>query len=232
LLPGEQFSFNGTVGRRTLKAGFKLAGVYKNGQHDTGLGGGICQVSTTLYNSALLADLPIRRRSNHSLPVPYVPLGQDATVDYGNLDLVFENSYPTPIAISSYYEPGRLTFRVLGQKQPGLSVKITRSRMEAHAAEVEHVRDPTLPAGVKRVVKPGSTYRRVATFRLVYMNGKLVKKEPLGHSIYGGMPRVVAVGTRLASPAGSPSVGAPVVPTVATPSRVPPSAGSATQTGG
>lgn len=195
LLPGERFSFNGVVGRRTLKAGFKVAGVYINGQHDTGIGGGICQVSTTLYNSVLLADLPIYRRSNHSLPVPYVPLGQDATVDYGNLDLVFENTYPTPIAISSYYRPGQLTFRVLGQKQPGLSVKIVRGRITSAPASVEHVPDPHLALGVKKVVKPGATFRSVSTFRMVYQDGKLVKKEPLGHSRYGGMPRVVLVGT-------------------------------------
>jgi len=199
LMPGEQFSFNGVVGRRTLRAGFKLAGIYKNGQHDTGIGGGICQVSTTLYNSALLANLPIRRRSNHSLPVAYVPLGQDATVDYGNLDLVFENTYATPIAVSSYYEPGRLTFRLLGQKQNGLAIKIVRAGMRYFPEETQQVPDASLPAGRRRTVKPGSALRLVSTYRLVYQDGKLVKREPLGHSRYGGMPRIVAVGTHPAA---------------------------------
>jgi len=196
LMPGEQFSFNGVVGRRTLKAGFQVAGVYINGQHDTGVGGGICQVSTTLYNSALLSNLAIHRRSNHSLPVAYVPLGRDATVDYGNLDLVFENTYPTPIAISSAYAPGRLTFRILGQKQPGLSVKIIQTGSSSSSMVTEHVTDPHLALGKKRVIKPGARFHSVSTQRLVYMDGKLVKKESLGHSRYGGQPRIVAVGAK------------------------------------
>ncbi len=206
LLPGERFSFNDVVGRRTLKAGFKVAGVYINGQHDTGVGGGICQVSTTLYNAALLSNLAIHRRSNHSLPVPYVPLGRDATVDYGNLDLVFENTYPTPIAVSSEYKPGELTFRILGKKPEGMSVKIIRGPMKWADEDVEQVQDPHLLVGKHRVLKPGSAHRSVSTVRVVYIDGKVVKREPLGRSHYGGQTRVVAIGTK------SPDVSNPVAP--------------------
>lgn len=195
LLPGEKFSFNGTVGKRTPQAGFKLAGVYKNGQHDTGIGGGICQVSTTLYNSALLANLKVRSRSNHSLPVPYVPLGRDATVDYGNIDLSFENTYNTPIALATKYSPGRLTFWILGQKQTGLVVKLRGEGFKSWSAPPKQVTDATLPLGKTRIVRPGSLGQSVRTYRLVYQNGKLVKKEPLGFSQYGGDSKIVAVGT-------------------------------------
>jgi len=195
LLPGEKFSFNGTVGKRTAQAGFQLAGVYKNGQHDTGIGGGICQVSTTLYNSALLANLKVRSRSNHSLPVPYVPLGRDATVDYGNLDLVFENTYNTPIALATKYSPGRLTFWILGQKQTGLVVKVEGEGLRSWSVPQKQVTDATLPVGKTRVVRPGSIGQSVRTYRLVFQNGKLVKKEPLGFSQYGGDSKIVAVGT-------------------------------------
>jgi vancomycin resistance protein YoaR len=195
-LPGESFSFNETVGRRTLKKGFQKAGVYINGQHDTGIGGGICQVSTTLYNSVLLANLPIERRSNHSLPVPYVPLGQDATVDYGNLDLVFKNSYPTPIAITSEYIPGKLTFRILGKKQNGLKVKIVREKVRTSPMVVSSVNDSKLAMGKTRIIRPGSSLRIYRTYRLVFVDGKLVKKESLGLSRYGGFSRIVAKGTR------------------------------------
>lgn len=222
LMPGDRFSFNGVVGRRTLKGGFKLAGVYVNGQHDTGVGGGICQVSTTLYNSALFADLKIRSRSNHSLPVPYVPLGRDATVDYGNLDLVFENTYSTPIALTSVYEPGRLTFRIFGQKQPGMSVKISQDRVVSRANEVRKVTDKTLPLGKFKVIEPGSIGRSVHTFRYVYQDGKLVRKERLGSSYYGGRARIIAVGSAIPAPKPIlPPTAIPVAPQTAAPAPLP-----------
>lgn len=223
LMPGDRFSFNGVVGRRTLKGGFKLAGVYVNGQHDTGVGGGICQVSTTLYNSALFADLKIHSRSNHSLPVPYVPLGRDATVDYGNLDLVFENTYPTPIALTSVYEPGRLTFRIFGQKQPGLSVKISQDRVVSRANPVRKVTDRTLPLGRVKVIEPGSIGRSVHTFRYVYQDGKLVRKERLGSSYYGGKTRIIAVGAAVPLPKPIlPPTPTPTAPQTAAPVALPP----------
>jgi vancomycin resistance protein YoaR len=213
-MPGETLSFNGIVGRRTLKRGFKLAGVYKNGKHDTGIGGGICQVSTTLYNASLLGNLKIRRRSNHSLPVAYVPLGRDATVDYGNLDLVIENSYTTPLAVVSQYEPGRLTFRLLGKRDPDLEVKITSKpgRTDRQPEEVETVNDPKLPLGVQKIVEPGSIRRSVLTYRKIYRGGRLVETQPLGASYYGGGTKIIAVGTGKPKP-GAPALGkTPVTP--------------------
>lgn len=219
VMPGERFSFNDTVGRRTIKAGFKEAGVYLNGRHDTGIGGGICQVSTTLYNAALFANLAIKRRSNHSMPVPYVPVGRDATVDYGNLDLVIENNNSAPIAIDSEYHPGRLIFRVLGTKQPGLTVKVTQGPRKSFASRERRILDPTLPVGKTRVIERGSSGHSLYTYRYVYQNGQLVQKETLGRSHYGGGIRIVAVGTRPAAPK-------PVVPPTTAPA-VPPTGGAA-----
>jgi vancomycin resistance protein YoaR len=206
LMPGERMSFNDVVGRRTLRTGFKLAGIYKNGKHDTGIGGGICQVSTTMYNASLLGNLKIRRRSNHSLPVAYVPLGRDATVDYGNLDLVVENPYTTPVAVVSEYEPGRLTFRILGKKDPSLEVKITTKpgRTDRRATETQYVNDPKLAKGLQKVVDPGSVFRSVLTYRKLYRDGKLVEIQPLGPSYYGGKEKIVAVGT--GAPVGRPAL--------------------------
>ncbi|HSI72080.1 MAG TPA: VanW family protein [Fimbriimonas sp.] len=194
LAPGEQFSFNGAVGQRTTRRGFKLAGVYLNGRHDVGVGGGICQVSTTLFNAALLADLDIVKRSNHSMPVPYVPVGRDATVSWGSPDLVLRNNYDFPIAFSSQYMPGQLTFRVLGKKLPGLSVKIERGKMSSWAAGVKTVTDRTLPPGRTKIVERGTGGYSVSTYRLVYQNGKLLRRDALGRSHYPGGPRIVAVG--------------------------------------
>lgn len=220
VMPGERFSFNETVGRRTIKAGFKEAGVYLNGRHDTGIGGGICQVSTTLYNAALFANLAIKRRSNHSMPVPYVPVGRDATVDYGNLDLVIENNNDAPIAIDSEYHPGRLIFRVLGTKQPGLSVKVAQGPRKSFPSREKRVLDPNLPVGATKVIERGSSGHSLFTYRYVYQNGQLVQKETLGRSYYGGGIRIVAVGTRPVAPK-------PAVPPTNVPPAMPPAGGAA-----
>ena len=209
LMPGESLSFNGTVGRRTTQAGFKLAGVYKAGKHDVGIGGGICQVSTTLYNASLFANLKIKRRSNHSLPVAYVPLGRDATVDYGSLDLVVQNDTDAPMGVVNTYQPGRLTFRILGKKDPSLKVKVVQEGGRSWGMPVRTVVDRGLPPGSRRIVEPGSSGHSVSTFRLVYRDGKLVERQALGRSSYGGGTRVVAVGP--AAPP-KPKVIAPVVP--------------------
>jgi vancomycin resistance protein YoaR len=194
LLPGEKLSFNGTVGRRTVKAGFKEAGVYKQGKHDVGIGGGICQVSSTMYNAALFANLKIRQRSNHSIPVAYVPLGRDATVDYGSLDLVLENNSSAPIGVTNVYQPGSLTFRILGKKDPSLAVKVVQEGESSWDIPEKTVVDRTLPPGARRITEKGSRGHAIRTYRLVYRDGKLVERQPLGRSNYGGGPRIVAVG--------------------------------------
>ncbi|MDR3687862.1 MAG: VanW family protein [Fimbriimonas sp.] len=212
VLPGEKISFNGVVGMRTIERGFKLAGVYKHGRHDTGIGGGICQVSTTLYNACLFSDLKILRRSNHSMPVAYVPIGRDATVDYGNLDLVVQNDKPYAIAISSYFEPGLLTFRVLGKKDPSISVKLEQVGAKSWDTGVQIVQDPKLPAGSKEVVEKGSRGHSVTTYRLVYKNGVLQDRQLLNHSYYEGGEKIVAVGPSMAVPV-LPKAGTRVLPT-------------------
>ncbi len=211
LAPGESFSFNGTVGRRTARAGFREAGVYINGRHDTGIGGGICQVSTTLYNVALFSNLKIQKRTNHSLPVPYVPVGRDATVNWGAQDLVFQNNYDTPIAVAASYQPGKLSFWILGKKKPGLEVKVEQGARKSWAGGTRTVVDRSLPPGARRVVEAGSTGHSVSTYRLVYQNGQLVKREPLGRSYYAGGARIIAVGPppRRMTP---PPAATPVVP--------------------
>lgn len=199
LMPGETMSFNNTVGPRTVETGYKLAGVYANGKQDVGIGGGICQVSTTLYNAALLSNLKIRRRSNHSMPVPYVPLGRDATVAYRSIDLQIQNPYETPIAITSAYAPGRLTFRVLGIKDTALKIEIVASGHTSRPTAVEQVVDPSLPAGTTKVIEEGSSGQTVNTYRLVYRDGQLVERQPLGQSNYRGAVRIITVGSKSAA---------------------------------
>lgn len=112
LQPGEQFSYNNVVGRRTREAGFVEAPVYVSGKESTGIGGGICQVSSTIYAAMLLAGIKADERHKHSLPVHYLPEGMDATVSYGTLDLKFTNPYPFPIIITTYADKGILTINI------------------------------------------------------------------------------------------------------------------------
>lgn len=208
LLPGEQASFNETVGRRTPANGFQIAGVYRNGRHDFDIGGGICQVSSTLYNAALFANLKVVRRSNHSMPVPYVPVGRDATVDYGVIDLVIKNDGNRPLAISSEYKPGKLTFRILGTKQPGLSVQIESSDHQSWDVGSTIVVDPTLRPGREKVVEKGSRGHSIYTFRVIKQVDQTIVRQPLGRSYYKGGQRIVAV--------------APKAPVVVAPLEAPP----------
>jgi len=206
LMPGDTFSFNQVVGRRTIQDGYKEAPVFKNGKHDMGVGGGICQVSSTLYNASLFADLQIVQRHNHSMPVAYLPVGRDATVDYGSLDLVLKNNTSTPIALCSQYEAGKLTFKVLGKKDPSLDVKIESSDSQTWSGPVKTVLDAKLPMGKKKVLEKGSSGRSIRMFRVVYRDGKEVARESLGRSLYKGGERVIAVGTlpTFSAPAASP----------------------------
>ncbi|MBI1756916.1 MAG: VanW family protein [Fimbriimonas ginsengisoli] len=201
LMPGEQISFNTTVGRRTIRAGFQDAGIFKNGKHDHGIGGGICQVSSTLYNAALLSDLKIVRRHNHSMPVAYLPVGRDATVDYGQFDLVLENPYPTPVAISSDVDRNSITFRVLGKPDPTMKVKIVTTGHRSWEKGFKYVEDPTVPAGKQKVVDKGSRGHVVWAYRLVTRQGQPERREYLGRSFYGGAPKLIGVRSLKAPPA-------------------------------
>ncbi|MBQ7976522.1 MAG: VanW family protein [Clostridia bacterium] len=158
LLPGETFSFNGTVGKRTVANGFKPAPEYQNGQTVTGIGGGTCQVSTTVYSAALYADLKIVKRSNHSMSVSYVPLGQDATVTDGGIDLKFMNDTKFPVKISAVTGGGKITVTIIGTT-------------------------PDEPKTVK--ISHKSAGGGIRTTRLVYdSTGNLIKEEDMGISKY------------------------------------------------
>ncbi len=117
LMPGETFSYNKVVGARTIAAGYKEAGVYVNGKVTTGIGGGICQVSSTLYNAVIYANLDIVQRTNHMFVSSYVPISRDATVSYGSLDFQFKNNRNYPIKIVCSVSGGVCSFQIFGMKQ-------------------------------------------------------------------------------------------------------------------
>lgn len=129
--PGNTASFNKIVGKRTAARGYRVATVYNGGSQEQGIGGGICQVSSTLFNASLLSNMKIVERHYHSLPIGYVPLGRDATVSYGSLDYRFRNNLDVPIKISTTYNSsGSITVKILanyGTKIPKVRVNVTKS---------------------------------------------------------------------------------------------------------
>lgn len=223
VMPGETFSFNKAVGPRSEDTGFLEAPVIVNGKMETGIGGGICQVSTTLYNAVLLANLKIVTRNHHSLPSHYVPTGLDATVSYGSLDFCFSNSSTAPVVIESSHSAGRLQMQVLG-KGPAPQVKIERDDIKALPTRTETINDPTLPQG-KRLVKRGRPTKEVTVYRVV--DGQ---RELLSHDRYPGEPTIIRVGT---GPTKAPAIAIPgaTLPTLLLhpPVSTPPHAGNITK---
>lgn len=127
LLPGEEFSYDQTILPRTSENGYRAAPVYVGNKVESGMGGGICQPSSTLYCAAMYANLEITERHNHSLMVSYLPPGLDATIAQGVLDLKFKNSTPYPIKISSSAANGTVTFSIWGYNPDNYSVELLRS---------------------------------------------------------------------------------------------------------
>ena len=127
LYPGESFSFNGTVGQRTAEAGYLAAGAYANGEVVDELGGGICQVSSTLYYCTLLANLQITERNVHYFSVSYLPWGLDATVSWPNVDFKFVNNREYPIKIVTNVDSagGTTTVQIYGTDLDGTHVEMT-----------------------------------------------------------------------------------------------------------
>jgi len=204
IMPGEEFSYNKTVGPRNRESGFLLAPVIVNGQLVPGIGGGICQVSSTLYNAALLSNMKIVARSHHSHPVPYVPSGRDATVSYGAIDFKFRNTTDAPIAIEIKTANRRLTARILG-KGPAPVVTIERSGVRSLGGRTITKKDPKLALGTRVVEQRGSGGQAVTVTRVVG-EGAAAVREVVSRDRYTGEPAIVRIGTGApASPAATGS---------------------------
>lgn len=154
LMPGDVFRFNDVVGPRTPQAGYRTAPVLRQGLLVPGTGGGACQVSSTLYNAALLANLEIVQRYHHSQPVPYIAAGRDATVWYGVFDLRFRNSMDAPVVLHASVDRNRVSLSVLG-KSTHTPVRVWSRRRIGKSAPAVLRTDPTLPPGKKVVDRAG-----------------------------------------------------------------------------
>ena len=209
LKPGEIFSFNKVVGPRSQEAGYKMAGVIVNNELVEGLGGGVCQVSSTLYNVALLANLEIVQRTNHSRPITYFPLGRDATVAYDYLDLKFKNNTDKYVLLRAEVQGGQLMVRIFGDRPEGEQVSIATSTTAVIPHGVKEVVDPTLPAGARVVDKKGGSGFKVNVWRIVRLNGQEIKRELISQDTYNPATEVIRKGTGASSHGGSARVHSP-----------------------
>lgn len=194
LAPGDVFSFNKLVGPRSQEAGYKMAGVIVNNELTEGMGGGVCQVSSTVYNAALLANLEIVQRTNHSRPIGYFPLGRDATVAYDYLDLKFKNSTDKYVLIRAEVQGSKLLIRMFGDRPEGETVNIVTGNTSTVSAPVREILDSSLPAGTTVVEKPGGSGFKISVWRIVKLNGKETKRELISHDTYNAAPKVIRKG--------------------------------------
>lgn len=199
LLPGETFSYNGVVGQRTAARGFQEAGAYLNGKTVQELGGGICQVSSTLYCATVLSNLEIVHRENHMFESTYVPLGLDATVSWGAPDYVFKNNTKYPIKVVAGYANGVCTCEIWGTKTDNITVKFVNEVLSRNPYKTVTVKDSTKPVGYSAVTEEGENGSRVQTYRELYDgNGKLISRTKESFSVYTRRDQVVTVGAKKA----------------------------------
>ena len=199
LNPGDVFSFNDIVGERTAAKGYQAAIAFVNGTSTPEVGGGICQVASTIYHATLLADLNIVERLEHMYTVDYVPLGMDATIYWGsNVDFKFSNSTNNPIRIDAYLKDGKVHIGLVGTKESEYTVKLdSKTISTTQWKDVTQV-DETKPADYKQVtVTPYTGYKTVTYKQYIDADGNPVsdwEKVQFPNSTYQKRDRVTVIG--------------------------------------
>jgi vancomycin resistance protein YoaR len=194
--PGATFSFNQTTGARTAEKGFREAPVIINGELQNGLGGGVCQVSTTVFNAAYEAGLPIVSRTNHALYISHYPQGRDATVNYPDTDLRFTNDTGNWLLVRTWVGSSSLTVALYGTPVHRRVVSETAPLEVTGPAPTKKVSDPTLLVGERVVEESGEPSRSTSVRRRVYdPDGKLLYDTTF-FSSYRGEAALVRVGTK------------------------------------
>lgn len=202
---GENFSYNNAVGPTTKEAGFKIGTAYVGGKAVPSYGGGVCQVSSTLYYSALLANLKIVSRACHMYAQDYVPSGCDATVFWPYLDFVLQNNTDYPIKIVTYWYNNNVTVKIFGTKTDSSFVKITSKTVSTTPWKTIYKEVDNLAAGVERVTQYPITGFTVQTWRNVYDgNGNLISSSFEAESNYDSRDKIVEVGKQKPQPEPKP----------------------------
>lgn len=200
IMPNETFSAAEGMGKQTAERGYVSAGVFVGGKLTNGMGGGICQVSTTMYNAAIMAELEIVERSAHSMPVGYIPLGRDAAIADGYKDLVIKNDTEHPIYLEAYARDGVLAVNFYGVEihEAGRTVSFETVLVSTGAKPAEIVTlDPNKYEDERVVTYAGVGTRNVTVNKIVKQDGKEISNEVFAKSTYRSMADEVTVGTKV-----------------------------------
>ena len=195
--PGETFSFNETVGERTTDRGFKVATAYSSGEVTEEVGGGICQVSTTLFNAAVKSDMEIVERHNHSLTVSYVDLGKDAAVDWGNKDLRFTNTGDEPVYIVCLLtDDKRVRIGFFGKLLPnGESITVEGETTGTIGYETVYQPNLSFPSGYSEVTQRGRNGYTAVAYKIRWdAEGNQISSELLCSSTYRTTNEIIEYG--------------------------------------
>lgn len=224
LAPGETFSTNAVLGTRTLANGWKMANAYVGGTTEEQAGGGVCQLSSTLYNAVVKADLEIVSRRNHSMPVSYMSKGLDATINsVGNIiDFKFKNNTQTDVIIFAWTSGNTVYFKVYRcqfDTDEYDEIRLSSKKIDTiyPSGEMEEELDPTLPAGSEEIVVERKNGERWQSYKNYYKNGKLVRTEELAVSTYSAFN-----GKKLVGPSPTPTIEPTVTPVTPPPATVAP----------
>lgn len=200
LKPGDVFSFNNIVGLRSKDKGYKDAPAYIQGKLVMDVGGGVCQVTSTLYNSTLLANLEIIERSSHFRPPGYVPIGMDATVADNALDFSFKNNSASAIYIECEVYGNQLGVRIFGadiKQRP--DVQILTTGQEIFDAKTIIKQDAELPLGQQVIEQEEQKGYKVTTIRVVSQDNRELRREVLSQDEFVPVDKIIRVGTKIAS---------------------------------
>ncbi len=197
LMPGDEYSFNKIVGDTTADKGYLPATVIIGDKLEQGLGGGICQVSTTLHNAVLKTGIIPTERLNHNMPVGYTELGMDATVAYGDVDYKFKNNLNYPIYIEGAVTDNDVIFNIYSNSSlKSKSYEFSQDIYGKYPISTEYVYDNTIEKGKEKIKNPGSAGYKVKVYRTEYENGEKKDKILLNDDFYKPVKKVIAKGTK------------------------------------
>ena len=183
-MAGDTFSYNQTLGERTVAAGYKNGKIYENGEVVDGIGGGICQISSTLYNAVLMANMKVTERRNHQFVTSYVPAGRDATRTYA-------------IKIKAGVSNGIATISIYGIKEENeYTTSFETKTISSIPFTVKYVDDATLSTGTEKVKQKGANGLISETYMIKSLNGKVVSRELLSRDTYSAMQKIILKGTK------------------------------------
>lgn len=190
--PGNQFSYNSIVGARTIATGYKESKIYSNGQVVDGIGGGICQISSTLYNAIVFANLDIKERHNHQFITSYVSPGRDATVVYGSKDLKFINNRSYPIKIIATASDGIVKISIYGIKENAeYDVSFDIETISTIPYDTKYEYNQNLDSSKEYTKQLGANGAIVNVYKVLKLNGSIVSRTLISQDSYNALNRII-----------------------------------------